>query len=65
MIVDVEELLVRICGVKCSMSSRSLLVDICLNVSPCFLITLKEIADWLCLTYPNDIYIEKNMNLGV
>ena len=58
MIVDVEELFISISGVKCSVSSRSLLVDLCVEVSPCFLKTLKEIANWLRLASPDDIYIE-------
>ena len=53
MIRDMEELLISI-----SVSSRSLLVDICVDISPCFLITLKEIAGWLCLASSDDIYIE-------
>ena len=61
MIVDVEELLTSISDVKVSVSSRSLLVDLCVGVSR-FLITLKEIADWLCRASPDDIYIEQNMN---
>ena len=52
MIVDKEELLISISDVKCSVSSCSLLVDLCVDVCPCFLITLKEIADWLCPRSP-------------
>ena len=40
---------------KCSVSSRSLFVDLCVDISPSFLITLKEIADWL--GSPDVIYI--------
>ena len=58
MTVDEEELLIIISGVKCSVSSHSLLVDLCDDVSPCFLVTLNKIADWLCLASPDDIYIE-------
>ena len=39
---------------------RSLLVDLCGDFSPCFLITLKKIADWLHLAFPNDIYITEH-----
>ena len=49
MIIDVQELLINVSGVKCSASSRSLLVDFCVNVFPYFLITLKEITDLLRL----------------
>ena len=58
MIVHEEELLISVSCVKCSVSSRSLLVYLCDDISPCFLITLKEIADWLRLASLNDIYIE-------
>ena len=57
MIVDVDDLLISISGVKCSVLSRSLLVDLC-AVSPCFLMTLMEIADWLHVASPDDIYIK-------
>ena len=58
MIVNMEELIISISGVECYVSSRSLLVDPCVDVSPYFLITLKEIADWLRLATPDGIYIE-------
>ena len=57
MIVDEQELLISISGVKCSVSSHSLLVDLCVDISPSFLMTLKEIADWLHLASPYIIYI--------
>ena len=49
MIVVVENLFLSISSAKCSVSYRSLLDDLCANISPCFLITLKEIADFLRL----------------
>ena len=55
MIVDVDDLLISISGVKCSVLSRSLLVDLCADVSPCFLMTLMEIADWLHVASPDAI----------
>ena len=58
MIVDVDDLLISISGVKCSVLSRSLLVDLCADVSPSFLMTLMEIADWLHVASPDDIYIK-------
>ena len=64
-IIFMEKLLISISSVKCSVSSRSFLVDHSVDVSPCFLITLKEIADWLRLASPVDIYVEHNMNWGV
>ena len=44
MTVDMEELLISISDAKSFVSSRSLLVDFCVDVSPSFLITLKQIA---------------------
>ena len=64
-IIFMEKLLISISSVKCSVSSRSFLVDHSVDVSPCFLITLKEIPDWLRLASPVDIYVEHNMNWGV
>ena len=57
MIVDEGKLLISISGVKCSVSSRSLLVDLCVDISPCFSTTLKEIADWLRLASPHESHL--------
>ena len=64
-IVNVEELLISISGDKCFASCLSLLVDLCVDVSPCFLIAITEIADWLYLASPDDIYIEQNVDWGL
>ena len=42
---DVKDLLISICGVKCSVSSQNHLVDLCADVSSRFLMTLKEITN--------------------
>ena len=57
-ILDVEDLLFIIYGVKCSVSSRSHLVDPCVDVSSCFLMTLKEITNQLLLAATDDIDLE-------
>ena len=49
MIVDVEAWVTIISGVRSSMSPFNLLPGLWFDISPCYLTTLKEIADWLYL----------------
>ena len=52
MIIDVEAWLTSICGVRSSMSRLDLLPGLWFDISPCFLTTLKQIANWVHLSSP-------------
>ena len=54
-IVYVEAWHTSISGVRSSMSPPNLLSGLLFDIPPCFLTTLKEIADWLRLASPVDI----------
>ena len=57
-LLDVKVELISIYGITCSVSSHSLLVDLCVDVSPCFLMVLKEITNELLVLVSDDIDIE-------